>query len=128
MGSRLGLRAVSTLVEASSPARDRRTRERVETEKPADRAIDRERLTAKRAQIGDCDYFTVLGVDRQASDHEVRRAYERLRADFDRDRFGEPVIREMGDAIDEIDEVLDEAFRVLMDQTLRSAYLSRLPE
>jgi ubiquinone/menaquinone biosynthesis C-methylase UbiE len=34
----------------------------------------------------------------------------------------------MGDALDEIQEVLDEAYRVLMDQTLRSAYVSRLPE
>jgi preprotein translocase subunit Sec63 len=111
-----------------SPARERRQRERVAEEKPADRAIDRERLIAKRAQIGDCDYFSVLGVAREASDHEIRRAYDRLRADFARDRFGDPVIREMGDALDEIQEVLDEAYRVLMDQTLRSAYVSRLPE
>jgi hypothetical protein len=128
VGERLGVRAVSTLVAPLSPARERRQRERVAEEKPADRAIDRERLIAKRAQIGDCDYFSVLGVAREASDHEIRRAYDRLRADFARDRFGDPVIREMGDALDEIQEVLDEAYRVLMDQTLRSAYVSRLPE
>jgi hypothetical protein len=132
VGERLGVRAVSTLVEPASPAatrvRDRRARERAAGEKAGDRAIDRERLAAKRAQIGDCDYFTVLGVAREASNHEIRRAYDRLRADFARDRFGEPVLREMGDALDEIEEVLDEAYRVLMDQTLRSAYVSRLPE
>jgi hypothetical protein len=128
VGERLGVRAVPTLVEGTSPARERRTRERMQAERPGDRAIDRERLLAKRAQISDCDYFTVLGVDRQASDHEVRRAYDRLRADFARDRFGEPVVLEMGEAIDEIHEVLEEAYRVLMDRQLRSSYVSHLPE
>jgi hypothetical protein len=128
VGERLGVRAVSTLVESASPARERRAKERVQTDKPADRAIDRERLLAKRAQISDCDYFMVLGVAREASDHEVRRAYDRLRADFARERFGEPVVRELGDTLDEIQEVLEEAYRVLMDQSLRSAYLSHLPE
>jgi hypothetical protein len=127
VGERLGVRAVSTLVESASPARERRTKERLQMDKPADRAIDRERLLAKRAQISDCDYFMVLGVAREASDHEVRRAYDRLRADFARERFGEPVVRELGDTLDEIQEVLEEAYRVLMDQSLRSAYVSHLP-
>ncbi len=125
-GDRLGVRAMSTLVAPISPANDRRQRERTDAERPADRAIDRERLLAKRAQIGDCDYFAALAVDREASEHEISRAYERLRADFAPDRFGDPVREELGAALDEIREVLDEAFRVLMDPSLRDSYRSNL--
>jgi hypothetical protein len=123
----LGVRAMATLVAPQTPAKERRRGER-EMERPADRAIDRDRLLAKRAQINDCDYYAVLGVDRDASDHEIRRAYDRLRADFSRERFGDPVKSELGEALDEIHEVLDEAYRVLMDGTLRSSYRSHLQE
>jgi Domain of unknown function (DUF4388)/DnaJ domain len=125
---RMGVRAMSTLVAPISPAAERRARERVEAERPADRAIDRERLLAKRTQIGDCDYFAALGVSRQATDHEIRRAYDRLRSDFAPDRFAEPVRAELGEALDEIHVVLEEAYRVLMDSSLRESYRSNLQE
>jgi DNA-binding response OmpR family regulator len=126
------LRAVATTTTADGAARaaevDRRVRERDATERPADRIIDRERLLAKRAQIGDGDYFAILGVDRQATTHEIHRAFERLTEDFRPERFADPVRSELGDALLEIKEVLDEAHRVLADDQLRRAYREHLIE
>src|SRR5205823_3580984 len=55
-------------------------------------AVDRERALAKHAQVLDGDYFAVLGVTRTASAYEIRRAWERTRADFAPERF-EPAVR-----------------------------------
>jgi hypothetical protein len=126
---RLGVRAVSTLVTPlAAQARERRAKARAEVERPVDRTIDRDRVTAKRAQIGDCDYFAVLGVERDASEHEIQRAFDRLRADFARERFADSLRSELGSALDEIHEVLEEAYRVLIDAPLRQSYRSHLAE
>src|SRR3954452_15552211 len=120
------VREASTVVTTLSNVRDRRGAARPGDDPPGDRAIDRERLQAKRAQIADCDYFAVLGVDRLASTHEIERAYERLRIDFDPERFGPQVVEKLAEAIDEIHEVLEEAHRVLRDDQMRSAYREHL--
>jgi ActR/RegA family two-component response regulator len=124
---RLGVRAVSTVVtSAQNGGLDRRARERADGDRPADRGVERERLLAKRAQVGDSDYFAILGVDRAATTYEIRRAYERMRGDFAADRFAEPVRVELREALDEIAEVLDEAYRVLVDDGVRAAYRANL--
>jgi hypothetical protein len=127
-GDAVPLREASTVVTGPPAGTDgeRRVATRAHEEQPADRAIDRERLLAKRTQIADCDYFSALGVDRQASTHEIERAYERLRLDFDAERFGPQVRAELQDALDEIHEVLDEAHRVLRDEPMRRAYREHL--
>jgi preprotein translocase subunit Sec63 len=116
----------ATVVTPLSAGRERRHRERVEVERHADRAIDRERLLAKRAQIADCDYFAVLGLGRAATPHEIERAFERLRADFAPERFAEPLREELRDALAEIKEILDEAHHVLSDAGMRDAYRAHL--
>ena len=128
---RLGLRAASTVITtvdqlAPKPGDDRRKGRRDSGERPGDRAIDRERVLAKQAQISDCDYFSVLGVDRQATPHEINRAYERLRLDFQPDRFAHEVRHELGAVLAEIQDVLEEARRVLLDEGVRQAYAARL--
>ncbi len=105
---------------------ERRRALRAESERPEDRAVDRERIRAKWQQLGDCDYFAALGVDRDATEHEILRAYERLRQDFAPQRFVEPLRVELAPAFEEIAEVLDEARRVLLDAPLRHTYRSQL--
>jgi hypothetical protein len=130
-GDAEGVRAVSTLVspapghERAAAGGERRARERDGGERPADRAIDRERLLAKRAQVAEGDYFAILGVERTASAHEIRRAFERLRADFAPERFA-TLRDELDGALDEIHEVIDEAYRVLSDDDVRAAYRGHL--
>ncbi|MGZ3407041.1 MAG: DnaJ domain-containing protein, partial [Polyangia bacterium] len=125
-----GVRAVPPLVTAPyGSAGDRRTRPRV-VERPrdreADRAIDKERVMAKRAQVQEGDYFAILGLGRDASAHEVARAFERLKREFAPDRFADPLRQELSDALTEIGEVLDEAHRVLADDDVRSSYRAHL--
>ncbi len=112
--------------QADSLTPERRRALRAEPERPEDRAVDRERVQAKWQQLGDCDYFSVLGVERDATEHEILRAYERLRQDFAPQRFVEPLRVELAPVFEEIAEVLEEARRVLLDRELRHAYRSQL--
>jgi DNA-binding response OmpR family regulator len=127
----LGVRTVPTLVTSPyGDSADRRLRPRAHDrprDRDADRAIDKERVLAKRAQVQDGDYFAVLGLSRDASAHEVARAFERLKREFSPDRFADPLRQELSDALGEIGEVLDEAHRVLADDAVRTSYRAHLP-
>jgi hypothetical protein len=132
-GAGAGVRAMATLVApagSSAATPERRTRPRpVERarDRESDRAVDRDRVLAKRAQVQDGDYFAVLGLGRDASAHEVARAFERLKREFDPDRFVSPLREELAPALTEIGEVLDEAHRVLADDGMRRSYRAHLP-
>ncbi len=90
--------------------------------------VDRERALAKHAQVSDCDYFEILGVPREATPFEIRRAWERLRMEFSPDRVAAPVREQFADRLAEIAEVIDEAYRVLADDAVREAYRAHLPQ
>jgi hypothetical protein len=94
----------------------------------SDLAIDRERVLAKHAHILEADYFAVLGVRRDASTFEIRRAYEAARKDYAPGSFSQDIQREHGAELREIASVLDEAFRVLRDDRVRALYLQNLRE
>jgi hypothetical protein len=91
-----------------------------------DLAIDRQRLLAKHALVGEADYFTLLGVRRDATSFEIRRAYESARRDYGTEAFAAEVRRELTGEIDEIAAMLDEAYDVLRDDGMRGAYLANL--
>ena len=106
-------------------ARDRRGRPRPRErarDRDADRAIDKERVLAKRAQVQDGDYFAILGLGRDAPPHEVARAFERLKREFAPGAVRRAAAQELADALVEIGEVLDEAHRVLADDAVRASY------
>lgn len=91
-----------------------------------DLAIDRDRVRARHRLVAEADYFALLGVRRDATAFEIRRAYESAMRDFDADAFPPELRAELGVEIAEIASVLDEAFRVLRDDRLRGAYLANL--
>ncbi len=91
-----------------------------------DLAIDRERVRARWELVGEADYFALLGVRRDATGFEIRRAYQSARRDFATDSFPNDLRRELAQELDDIAHVLDEAFRVLRDDRLRMTYLSNL--
>ena len=93
-----------------------------------DLAIDRERVRARWELVIEADYFALLGVRRDATAFEIRRAYQSARRDFAADGFPTDLRRELARELDEIATVLDEAFRVLRDDRLRVTYLSNLVE
>jgi hypothetical protein len=91
-----------------------------------DLAIDRERVRARWQLVTDADYFALLGVRREATGFEIRRAYQAARRDFDADCFPGDLRVELARELDDIAHVLDEAFRVLRDDRLRQTYLANL--
>jgi CheY-like chemotaxis protein len=91
-----------------------------------DLAIDRERVRARWELVGEADYFALLGVRRDATGFEIRRAYQSARRDFAADCFPVDLRRELARERDDIATVLDEAFRVLRDDRLRLTYLTNL--
>ncbi|MBA3456714.1 MAG: hypothetical protein H0T42_26730 [Deltaproteobacteria bacterium] len=91
-----------------------------------DLAIDRERVRARWQLVGEADYFALLGVRRDATAFEIRRAYQSARRDFAADGFPTDLRRELAQELDDISHVLDEAFRVLRDDRLRLTYLTNL--
>jgi ActR/RegA family two-component response regulator len=93
-----------------------------------DLAIDRERVRARWALVTESDYFALLGVRRDATTFEIRRAYQAARRDFAADCFPTDLRRELARELDDIASVLDEAFRVLRDDRLRVQYLTNLFE
>jgi len=52
-----------------------------------DLAIDRERVRARWELVSEADYFALLGVRRDATAFEIRRAYQSARRDFAADGF-----------------------------------------
>jgi uncharacterized protein DUF4388 len=91
-----------------------------------DLAIDRQRVLAKHSLVAEADYFSLLGVRRDATGFEIRRAYEAARRDYAGDSFPAEVRRELDAEIGEINAILEEAYRVLEDDHLRTAYLANL--
>lgn len=93
-----------------------------------DMVIDRERVRARWQLVTEADYFALLGVRRDATAFEIRRAYQSARRDFSPETFPADLRRELAQELDDIGSVLDEAFRVLRDDRLRGTYLSNLVE
>ena len=74
----------------------------------------------------DADYFALLGVRRDATAFEIKRAYETARRDFAAETFPLELRKELHEELDEIAHVLDEGYRVLRDDLLRASYLRHL--
>jgi hypothetical protein len=94
----------------------------------SDLAIDRERVRARWQLVAEADYFTLLGVRRDATSFEIRRAYEAARRDFAAEGFAAELRHELARELDDISTVLEEAFRVLREDPLRREYLVNLVE
>ena len=105
-------------VELQPPSRQEAQAETVE--------VAAARLEARWAQVEDADYFTVLGLPRNAGTDEVSRAFARLSAEYDPLRWsGHPDPRVQARA-ERMQSLLSEAARALTDDTLRNAYARSL--
>jgi hypothetical protein len=88
----------------------------------------RARLLERYAPVDEGDYFAVLGVAREASADELRRAQERIIREIAPDAIEPELARELAAQIDAIRVVSAEALRVLGDERLRPRYLSHVPK
>ena len=116
---------VELSVLSQADGEPRATRE--QTKRPArpdhlDQAALRARVLARKALSEEGDYFALLGVSRNATSYDIRRAYAALREEFDPSRVltGETV--DLREDVDLILEVLTEAFEILEDDLRRERY------
>jgi hypothetical protein len=82
----------------------------------------RERVRARLQLVEDGDYFAVLGVPRDATGYEVRRAFLALRRAFEPSRLLSPELLDLSDAVRDIATVLEEAYEILKDGPRRERY------
>jgi hypothetical protein len=91
-----------------------------------DAALDaeavRERVRARSQLVDDGDYFAVLGVARDATGYEVRRAFLELRRAFDPSRMLTPEVADLAGDVRKITVVLEEAYEILKDTARRDRY------
>ncbi|HET6440323.1 MAG TPA: DUF4388 domain-containing protein [Anaeromyxobacter sp.] len=89
-------------------------------------AIDLARVKEKLEQVRRADYFTVLGVGRLCTPHEVREAADRLLTEFEPGRFAALPDEGLPARLAEIHQVVRDAREVLSDDRLRDEYLRGL--
>jgi len=90
--------------------------------------VDLVRLEEKLELVRRADYFTILGVGRDATPHALRDAADRLLASFAAEGFPGPLEPELERKLAEIREVVSEARAILVDDELRAEYLAGLGE
>jgi hypothetical protein len=82
----------------------------------------RARIRARLELVDEGDYFAVLGVSRDATSYEVRRAFVELRRAFEPSRILSPSLSDLADDVRKIVIVLEEAYEILRDVARRERY------
>ena len=89
--------------------------------------IDLARVKEKLEQVRRADYFTILGLGRVATPHEVRAAAGRLTAEFLPERYRGHQEEGLAARLEEIRRVVADAREVLADPLLREEYQRGMP-
>jgi hypothetical protein len=89
---------------------------------PLDADAVRARVAARLSLVEEGDYFALLGVGRDATSYDLRRAYTSLRKAFDPGAVLTAATVDLKDDVDSILEVLEEAYDVLRDPVRRERY------
>jgi len=82
----------------------------------------RGRVRARLELVEEGDYFAVLGVTRDATGYEIRRAFIELRRTFEPSRILTPRLLDLADDVRKIVVVLEEAYEILRDNARRERY------
>jgi hypothetical protein len=98
-----------------------------ERDRERERQIDRARVLSRHALAEEGDYFQVLGLPREATAHEVRRAHQALSRELSPATLDPELAVELEGELRAIRLVLDEGARVLGDARLRRRYQAHLP-
>lgn len=87
-----------------------------------DLRVERARVADKHAQVLEGTYFAIMEVPPEASGYEIRKSYRRLRGLFAPERFAVEELADLRSQAEVIRIVLDEAYEVLRDSSLREGY------
>ena len=82
----------------------------------------RARVRARLELVEEGDYFAVLGVTRDATGYEIRRAFIELRRTFEPSRILTPRLLDLADDVRKIVVVIEEAYEILRDNARRERY------
>jgi hypothetical protein len=82
----------------------------------------RARVRARLELVDEGDYFAVLGISRDATSYEIRRAFLELRRTFEPSRILTPRVADLTDDVRKIVNVLEEAYEILRDNARRERY------
>lgn len=89
---------------------------------PIDEDAIRQRVRAKMVLVQEGDYFSLLGVGRDATSYEIKRAFLELRRTFDPHRLLTAGTADLHADVVLILEVIEEAFEILRDDRRRDRY------
>ena len=87
-----------------------------------DEGAIRSRIRARIELVEEADYFALLGVARDATGYEVRRAFFELRRAFEPSRILTPRLVDLSNDVQKIVTVLEEAYEILRDPARRDRY------
>lgn len=118
----LHLLGVLDIIVAIDRADDSRVAD-IDAESAAlDEEATRARIRARLELVDEGDYFSLLGVRREATSYEVRRAFIELRRTFEPTRIITPRTMDLTDDVRKIVVVLEEAYEILRDSARRERY------
>ena len=105
---------------------DQRGKEKRRKEQPLDETL-RAKILEDYNRILQADYFAALGLERDCSQQDARRAYYRLVKAYHPDRFlGQGLSQDMERKVSEIFQYLSHAYSVLSDKEASASYLDEL--
>lgn len=80
-----------------------------------------------RASLGSVSYYQLLGLSKEATETEIKKAYFNLARRFHPDRFDRSLSSEFRVAIDEVFDAISKAYRTLVNKEKRRLYDSTVP-
>jgi Flp pilus assembly protein TadD len=91
-------------------------------------SVTREKLAAKASAMRKLDYFEILGVKRNASREDIKRAYFALAKEYHPDKHFQSASAELRALAQQIYDLISTAHDTLTDATERARYLAELAE
>jgi preprotein translocase subunit Sec63 len=90
--------------------------------------IDGDRIRERLRLAREVDYFELLGIERDASRAEIRRAHAEVARIFEASALEAETEGRHARELEELREALLEARDILLDDAMRSAYLAHVGE